>query len=119
MKTRELIAALQKVDPSGDAPVCVGNHDIYFVDVKPYYYDGSLQQLVHDESKCGKQWSIIGAKIGSAACEFGKGTKIDIVTMSVQDLLHEFPDMPVQCSGYDAERVEKWRAEGRALADED
>lgn len=90
MTTAELIALLQAADPAGTTPVCVGNEDVYFVDRLPAYYDGQLQQLVHDPAKVGKEWSIIGARVTS------KGEKVKIVTMGVRDLLSEHPDIPVE-----------------------
>ena len=72
MTTAELIALLREADPDGTTPVCVANADVYFVQRLPAYYDGRLQQLVHDESK-QPNWTIVGAKILSA------GEKVDIV----------------------------------------
>lgn len=105
MTTAELIAALREADPDGTTPVCVGNADVYFVQVLPAYYDGRLQQLVHDESKRGKEWSIVGAKIVSA------GRKVDIVPMSIRDVLSDVPDLPIE--GGDEETIARWRAEAR------
>jgi hypothetical protein len=81
----------------------VGNVDIYFVSRDPAYYDGRLQQLVHDESKRGKQWSIVGAKIISA------GSKISLHAMSICDVLVDMPDLPIE--GGDEATIARWRAE--------
>jgi hypothetical protein len=108
--TAELIAALRDADPDGTLPVCVGNADVYFVQTLPAYYDGRLQQLVHDESKRGKEWSIVGAKI----ITFGR--KVCLHKMSIRDALVDWPDMPIE--GGDPATIERWRAEARALEDE-
>jgi len=105
MTTAELIAALREADPEGTTSVCVGNYDVYFVQRLPAWYDGRLQQLVHDEDKRGKQWSIIGAKIIS------NGYKIDIRALSIRDVLLDMPDLPVE--GGDQETIERWRTEAR------
>jgi hypothetical protein len=105
MTTAELIAALREVDPDGTTPVCVGNTDVYFVQRLPAYYDGCLQQLVHEERQRGKAWSIIGAKIVSG------GEKVDIVAMSIRDVMCDMPDLPIE--GGDPETIARWRAEAR------
>lgn len=108
MNTRELIAALQAADPTGDVPVCVANADLYFVERLPAYYDGSLEQLVHDETKRGKAWSIVGARLVRA------GEKVRLRQMPVEDLLYEHPELPVE--GGNPAVVERWRQQGRKLA---
>lgn len=105
MTTSELIAALRKVDPDGTTPVCVGNADVYFVQASPAYYDGRLQQLIHDESKRGNAWSVIGAKIVT------HGMKVSLVTLSIRDALMDMPDLPIE--GGDPHEIELWRAEAR------
>jgi hypothetical protein len=106
MTTAELIAALRAVDPEGTTPVCVANADVYFVQRQPAYYDGRLQQLVHDESKRGNAWSIVGARIISA------GEKVDIVALSIRDVLVDVPELPIE--GGDPDMIERWRAEARS-----
>lgn len=106
MTTADLIAALREADPDGTTPVCVGNADVYFVQRLPAYYDGRLQQLVHDENKRGRAWSIIGARILSA------GEKVDIVALSIRDVLVDMPDLPIE--GGDPETIARWRAEAVA-----
>lgn len=105
MTTGELIAALQAIDPSGDTPVCVGNADVYFVQRHAAYYDGALQQLIHDQTKRNNAWSIIGAKI------ITRGEKVDIVTMSIRDVLVDMPDLPIE--GGDPETIARWRKESQ------
>jgi hypothetical protein len=50
MKTKDVIAMLQKEDPSGEIDVCVGNVDISFISREAAYYDGSQQVLIRNES---------------------------------------------------------------------
>src|SRR4051812_10046921 len=107
MTTSELIKLLQEADPIGNTPVCIANADIYFVQRLPAYYDGRLQQLVHDESKIGKEWSIIGAKIITS------GEKVDIVSMSIRDILVDMPDLPIE--GGDPKDIEEWREKAREI----
>jgi hypothetical protein len=102
--TGDLIALLREADPDGTTPVCVANEDVYFVQRLPACHDGRLQQLVHDESK-QPYWTIVGAKIVSA------GEKIDIVTLSIRDVLMDMPELPIE--GGDPETIEAWRAEAR------
>lgn len=106
MTTAELIAALREADPEGTTPVCVGNADVYFVQRIPAYYDGRLQQLVHDESKRGHAWSIVGAKIITS------GAKVDIVTLSIRDVLVDHPELPIE--GGDPQEISRWREEARS-----
>jgi len=105
MTTAELIEALRAADPDGTTPVCVGNEDVYFVQRLPAYYDGRLQQLVHDESLRGKAWSIVGARIITG------GEKVSIVPLSIRDVLADDPDLPID--GGDPDVVDRWRAEAR------
>lgn len=114
MKTKELIAQLQKADPSGELPVCVGNVDIYFVELMGAYYDGHLQQLIHDESLKGKSFSIIGAQV------IAQGNKVCIHPYSIEDGIFDDPDFPVEFVGGSENSIEsykitfeKWRKESR------
>jgi hypothetical protein len=91
MKTKDLIAALQKADPSGELECCVGNVDIHFVDTEPAYYDGSLQVLIRDESK-KPYFDIVGGKY------VDKGTKVVIHTFALSDLIFDFPDAKIDLS---------------------
>ena len=111
MKTKDLIAALQAADPSGEIEVCVGNHDIHFVSVEPAYYDGCFQVLKRDESKTDC-WNVTGAEIRSS------GWKLVLHPMSIEDLLTDMPDVEVTFDGSHSRRnyankVERWRAEAR------
>lgn len=102
MKTRELIAALQEQDPSGDLEVIAGGVPIYFVSCQPAYYDGPLRVLVHDESKRGKCYSVVGFKVTS------RGEKVRLHLMDVEDVLFDNPDAPVDLSEASAYSREQW-----------
>jgi hypothetical protein len=49
MKTKDLIAQLQVADPTGEEHCCIGNADIWSVNVEPAYYDGCLQVIERDQ----------------------------------------------------------------------
>jgi len=49
VKTKDLIAQLQREDPSGELECCVGNEDIYLVERLPSYYDGDLKFALERE----------------------------------------------------------------------
>tara|TARA_Y100000310_G_scaffold345691_1_gene468327 strand:- start:4894 stop:5277 length:384 start_codon:yes stop_codon:yes gene_type:complete len=89
MKVGELIKELQEFDL--DEEVCVGNLDIYFLDELPAYYDGNLQRIIKDPEKkhC---YSIVGAKVT------GKGKKVNLYTMGVEDVILDDPEVPVDLS---------------------
>ena len=110
MKTRELIRLLQEADPSGELECCVDNEDIHFLEVIPAYWDGRLQVFTRDPARKG-YFDIVGAKITAA------GTKIKIRHLSIEDLLIDNPEMPVDTGGAGsaehAAQVERWRATGR------
>lgn len=103
MKTKELIEKLQFVDPTGELECCVDNVDIYFVDVLPAYYDGALQLLVHDESK-KPYYSIVGGKVTT------RGYKVKLVTVSIEDMLLDNPDAPVDLSECSPAHQKDWEA---------
>lgn len=109
MTTGELIRRLQVADPEGNTPVCVDNADVYIVERKEAYYDGRLQQLVHDEAKRDKAYSVIGGKI------IARGDKVNIVALCLEDVLLENPELPVEIDAADHNKatVEAWRSAGR------
>jgi len=100
MNVGELIEQLSKYPK--DVPVCVDNNPIYFTDMTAAYWDGRLNQIVHDEEKRGKEYSIIGWKITS------RGHKVVLRTMELEDALLDSPDLPVT---YDLEEhsVDRYR----------
>ena len=85
MKTKDLIAALQKKDPSGEIECCVGNADIHFLSVEPAYWDGRLQILHRDHSK-DPYYNIVGAKRTS------KGSKVVLHVYSIEDYISDNPE---------------------------
>jgi len=109
VKAKELIRQLQQFDP--EIEVCVDNKDIYFLEPKPAYWDGKLQLLLHDPSKRG--WSIVGAKVVE------KGEKLNIVALSIEDVIWNVPDLPVDLSELRSQeewagRVAQYRADVNA-----
>ena len=72
MKTKELIAELQKIDPTGENEVCVENKDIHFVEAMEAYCDGRLQRLIRDPDE--NYYNVIGGKV------IAQGSKIKINT---------------------------------------
>jgi len=115
VKTRDLIAALQEADPSGDKEVSVGNTDIHFVDVEPAYWDGCLQVLKRDPTN--EYYNMIGAEYRAT------GKKVVIHTLSVKQALLNDPEMPVTFDGEYAKShywaaVEEQRREMRKIKEE-
>ncbi len=80
MKTKDLIKALQEIDPSGEIECCVGNIDIHFVSLEPAFYDGPLQVLTRDSNE-KRYYNIIGGKYVRS------GNKIQIHTLSIGDAI--------------------------------
>lgn len=70
MKTKTLIKVLQKLDPSGELEVCIGNKDIVEIKVLPANYDGRLEILQRHEVEEG--YNISGIEMRS------KGQKVSI-----------------------------------------
>lgn len=114
MKTKELIKRLQKADPTGEGEVCYGNEDILFIETLPAYYDGSLQVLVRDEKR--DDYNVVGAKFVRT------GSKVQIVTYSIEDAVYDNPELPVEfdqwASDRDRTRLDEWRLKARKLDDE-
>lgn len=109
MKTKDLIAALQAADPSGELEVAVGNTDIHFVDKEPAYYDGCLQVLKRDPKKIDC-YNIVGGEFRS------NGNKIVIHTLSIKTALWDNSDLPVTFDAdyareHYAPKVDGWRQE--------
>jgi hypothetical protein len=91
MKTKELIAQLQKEDPTGETEVIVDGSPIYSIENQPAYYDGPLKVLIQDHS-LDPYYNIVGFKYVRG------GNKIRISTMSLDDCLCDNPDLPVDTS---------------------
>ena len=114
MKTKELIKQLNDCDPSGELECCVENEDIYYVDVTPAYYNGRLQVLIR-EPRNENYYNIIGGKY------FNEGKKVDIKVLSIEDIVLEDPDIPIEIPEGDISLknlVEGYREEGRKIRDE-
>jgi hypothetical protein len=97
MKTRDLIAFLQKEDPDGDAECCVGNQDILFVEKQPAYYDGRLEVLERDANgyiKAGRVES--------------NGFKVKIHTAGIEDIIYDNPELPVYINAGNYNSNEEW-----------
>lgn len=112
MKTRELIEALQREDPSGEAEVIAGNTPIYFAEGQPAYYDGPLQMLIHDEEKKGKQWSIIGYKVTQ------RGQKVRLHLMNLEDVICDMPDAPLDLTEVSEMHRKEWEEHAAKLREE-
>ena len=114
MKTKELIRLLQLEDPSGELECCVGNKDIYFISEEFGGYDGCNEVLIRDSTKSG--YNVIGAKINST------DNKIQIHTSSIEDILIDKPELPIEYSKYSEKhykpRVEEWRKEAKEITEE-
>lgn len=106
MKTKDLIALLQKEDPSGELECCIGNADITSVYTNPGYWDGCLQILERNE-----KGQITGGKFASGQ------TKVVLRYYSIRDCVVDNPSFKVSFDGeysekHYAERVEEWRKYG-------
>jgi hypothetical protein len=116
MTTNELIEALKKEDPQGDAEVVVGGTPIYYVDRQPGYYDGSYSKLIIDESK-KPFYCVKGIKHTRA------GMKLKLVTMNMEDVLDNdanaivelCPSLGEQRIAAYTETVTEMRAEAKRL----
>jgi hypothetical protein len=115
MKSKELIRLLQVLDPTGETEVFVGSTPIYFLEKLPAYYDGYPQMLVQDETE-GSHYNIIGAKY------LGSGDKIRIHIMSIDDILFDdyeapvdYSELPAQTAAYYKENDEIDRKKSKDL----
>lgn len=87
MKSKDLIAELQKLDPSGEIEV-IADGDIYFASLEPAYYDGCLQTLIRDPA-LAPYYNIIGMKIT------GRGQKIQLHCMNMRDVIFDEDEKPL------------------------
>lgn len=108
MKSKILIEELQKIDPSGEMEVCVGNQDIWFLDKQPAYYDGVLQVIKNENGVVNGIKYVIS------------GSKIKLVLFDLEYKIMDDPDFPVEfpdSEGYIfeciKEDIENWREESR------
>lgn len=90
MKSKDLIALLQKEDPTGEQEVVMDDgRDIFFLERIPGYWDGCYTTLIRDPAK-KPYYDIIGAKYRS------DGVKIKIRAMGWDDVISEDADAPVE-----------------------
>lgn len=108
MKVKELMALLQKEDPTGEEEVCIGNADVFAVFKEPWYWDGKIERLVRDPNKLG--YNVVGAYVGPTK----SGNKITIRELSIEDVLWDIPDLIItygpSCEHY-KDKYEKLRLE--------
>lgn len=107
MTAGELIKELSKYP--ADEPVCINNHEVWCVEPKPAYWDGTLQRLIVDESK-KPYYSVIGVRYTN------RGGKLELSSLDLGDVLLNDPDAIVE---YDVtpskkEFLEKFVARERA-----
>jgi hypothetical protein len=93
MKTKVLIEQLQKSDPTGELECCVGNGDIWGLEVKSSYWDGKLQVFQFNENN-----QPISAK------RVSKGDKLDIRPIYISEVIGEYPGFVVE---YESEEDRK------------
>jgi len=119
MKSKILIKLLQEADPSGELEVVVpteeGNVDIFFVESKAGYWDGSYHVMERDWSN--KYYNIIGAQYRS------DGVKLCLKTISIQDALFSNIDLPITVVDTFLEKtmqkqVDEWREEAKKIIKE-
>ena len=102
MTTQKLIEELKKADPDGTAEVVVNNAPIYFVENLPAYWDGHMQVLKQDLSN--QFYNIRGVKIT------GKGQKVRLNIMNIEDIISEDPEAEIDLSELDGFQLKSWEA---------
>lgn len=111
MTSKELIEALRKEDPDGDTEVCVGNIPIYFLGNEAAYWDGRLEMLIQDHSK-DPYYNIVGYKVT------GRGRKVQLHLMDLDDVILDDPDTPVDLSELEDQTKEMWKERVEDLREE-
>ena len=102
MTVKELIDELKKCDP--DVTVCVDNEEVYICEQLPAYWDGYLQQLIHDPELAGKyHYSIIGVKITE------NGQKVRLKSIGPIDTIYDNPKIPIEIDISDSASKEHWQ----------
>lgn len=74
-----------------DMEVSVGNVDIFSIHQLPYYWDGCQQVLIRDP-KLEPYYDVVGVKYRY------HGQKLYINTLSIDDVILDDPDIPVDFS---------------------
>ena len=95
MKTRELIAALQEADPSGELDCVVGNKAIVGAYAIPAYYDGP-----YERPRSSDEWNV-------GADYVREGRKVALLLFGIEDLLLDDPEAPVGFIGFTPEQQER------------
>lgn len=96
MKTRELIAALQEADPSGDLDCVVRNEAIEGVHDPHAAYDGPYERI-----RFGEDGQAVGADY------VREGRKVALLLCSIDTLLLDDPEAPVGFVGFTPEQQER------------
>lgn len=99
MKTKELIAQLQKEDPSGELEVYTFEGPILYVQRQPGGWNGEETQLIRD-----KNGSILGVREHPS-----QDQKVMIKSWSLNDILEEYNDKKLKIEGNERfqKKVEK------------
>lgn len=82
MKTSELIAALQALDPNGELPVTVNNATILDAFVAPARMDGFLSVVTLDDVGTPSKVELVGS-----------GDKVMLMTMDMKDAIADNPEV--------------------------
>jgi hypothetical protein len=98
MKTKQVIALLQKADPEGELEVCCGNVDISYIGRDPAYWDGTLQVLVRNE-----KGRVIGGKYKR------EGHKVQIHLLPFSTLLWDNEKAVMDYSELDEGRQKEYK----------
>jgi len=111
MKTKDLILALQKIDPTGELECCVDNIDIYTIRLEPSYWDGLQQVLIRDPN-LAPYYNVVGAKYVS------DNTKVRISCLSIEDAIFEDEKLVVTYDDHSKrmeEKVEQYREQSEKI----
>lgn len=112
MKSKDIIAKLQELDPSGEIEVFVDNMDIFYLNRDLSYWDGRPTLLLRDESK-KPYYDIVGF---NRTGMIPQGLKINIKVLSPFDILLNDPEAVAQYNGEPDLTYEKFR---QAVRDKD
>lgn len=115
MKLKDFIKEASKLSPDGEAHIVVDNGDIWFLESKPWYYDGVAKILIKDEK---------GEIVGIREATEQDGSKIVVHTKTANDLGWDAVDNKKYGNGPEEYIIEEKRydslskayAEGKAEA---
>ena len=88
MKSKDLIAKLQAIDPEGEMEVTIGKQDIFSVYSMPRYWDGCVT-LLNRDSALAPYYDVTGATISS------EGMHICLKSLPLDMLLLDDPEAPI------------------------